>query len=139
MAIWNVEQLLTKEVCDSVREQGGLRQCALDTLRRCSSPPSSVFSPPLSTLDQLQALFPHTDPQLLERVLLECGNDIKRLQELCMDAAEATGVEISSVEDLGISVSVQNPPVSENLPVDGQNGWACLRGRCIRSSCELER
>ncbi|KAK8678836.1 hypothetical protein V6N13_144316 [Hibiscus sabdariffa] len=104
--------------------------------------------------------------KLLKRVLLECGNDIKRLQELCVGPAEATGVETSSVEELGttaemgISVSVQNPPVSENLPVDGAewvglfvremlsatvhlNCWRFLANpidaAIIRSSCELER
>ncbi|KAK9022535.1 hypothetical protein V6N11_002791 [Hibiscus sabdariffa] len=111
-------------------------------LRRCSPPsPSSVhFSPPPSILGQLQSLFPHIDPQLLESVLLECSNDIdtaiKRLRELCIGAA---GVESDTVEELGTtaelgmltndgqavaaSVSVQNPLATENLPVDGAE-WA---------------
>ncbi|KAL4336227.1 hypothetical protein GQ457_07G032370 [Hibiscus cannabinus] len=74
-------------------------------LRRCSPPsPSSVhFSPPPSTLGQLQSLFPHIDPQLFESVLLDCSNDIdtaiKRLRGLCMGAA---GVESNPVEELGM-------------------------------------
>nr|KJB66463.1 hypothetical protein B456_010G140800 [Gossypium raimondii] len=76
-------------------------------LRRCSpSSPSSVrFAPPPSLLDHLQALFPHMDPELLERVLLECGNNIdttiKRLQELHLGAADATGEKMGPVEELG--------------------------------------
>ncbi|XWS20449.1 hypothetical protein CRYUN_Cryun31cG0102100 [Craigia yunnanensis] len=115
-------------------------------LRRCSpSSPSSVrFAPPPSPLDYLQALFPHMDTELLERALLECGNDIdtaiKRLQELCLGAAEATGERSGPVEELGTTVeqvtltndgeaaaavTVQNPSALENLPVDGAE-WVDL-------------
>lgn len=42
--------------------------------------------------------------QLLERVLLECGNDIdtatKSLQELCLGAVDARGENLCSVEEL---------------------------------------
>ncbi|GMI91888.1 hypothetical protein like AT1G80040 [Hibiscus trionum] len=121
-------------------------------LRRFSPPsPSSVhFSP--STLDQLQALFPHIDPQLLERVLLECSNDIdtavKRLREFCIGAA---GVESGPVEELGITaelgvlthnrqaavVSVQNPPATENLPVDGAE-WVDVFVREMTSATSVD-
>ncbi|WRX28046.1 Ubiquitin system component CUE - like 2 [Theobroma cacao] len=81
-------------------------------LRRCSpSSPSSVrFPPPPSSLAHLEALFPHMDPELLERALLECGNDIdtavKRLQELCLGAAEATGERSGPVEELGATAEL---------------------------------
>ncbi|XP_038993350.1 uncharacterized protein LOC120117078 isoform X1 [Hibiscus syriacus] len=123
-------------------------------LRRCSPPsPSSVhFSPPPSTLEQLQTLFPNIDPQLLERVLSECSNDIdtaiKRLQELCIGAA---GVESGPFEDLGTTaelgiltnggeaaaVSVQNPPATENLPVDGAE-WVDLFVREMMSATSVD-
>ncbi|KAL4368380.1 hypothetical protein GQ457_05G034940 [Hibiscus cannabinus] len=115
-------------------------------IRRCSpSSPPSVR--PLSALDHLQALFPHMDLELLEKALLECGNDIdsavKRLQELCLGAPEARGEktqcpveELGTTAEQGIStndgeaaaaaaVTVQNQPAYENLPVDGA-AWVDL-------------
>ncbi|XWS11782.1 hypothetical protein CRYUN_Cryun37aG0030100 [Craigia yunnanensis] len=112
-------------------------------LRRCSpSSPSSVrFVPPPSALSHLQALYPHMDPELLERALLECGNDIdtaiKKLQELCLGAAEARGEKTCPVEELGTTAeqgtlsndgeaaAVQNPSAPQNLPVDGAE-WVDL-------------
>ncbi|MBA0627382.1 hypothetical protein Godav_004901 [Gossypium davidsonii] len=76
-------------------------------LRRCSpSSPSSVrLSPSPSALNHLQSIFPHMDPQLLEQALLECGNDIdtaiKKLEDLCLGAAEARGGKTCTVEELG--------------------------------------
>ncbi|KAG8490990.1 hypothetical protein CXB51_014162 [Gossypium anomalum] len=114
-------------------------------LRRCSpSSPSSVrFAPPPSFLDHLQALFPHMDPELLERALLECGNNIdtaiKRLQELNLGAADATGEKMGPVEELGTTAeqgtvtnngeaadtTAQIPSAPETLPVDGAE-WVDL-------------
>ncbi|MBA0811514.1 hypothetical protein Gohar_003406, partial [Gossypium harknessii] len=76
-------------------------------LRRCSpSSPSSVrLSPSPSALNHLQSIFPHMDPQLLEQALLECGNDIdtaiKKLEDLCLGAAEARGGKTCTIEELG--------------------------------------
>ncbi|XVF74760.1 hypothetical protein PTKIN_Ptkin13bG0137200 [Pterospermum kingtungense] len=127
-------------------------------LRRCSpSSPSSVrFTPPSSAVNHLQALFPHMDPELLERVLLECGNDIdtttKRLQELCLGAAETRGENPCSVEELDraaeqgkltndgeaiATVSVQSPPALENLPVDGAE-WVDLFVREMMSATNMD-
>ncbi|XVF26546.1 hypothetical protein REPUB_Repub14bG0026700 [Reevesia pubescens] len=124
-------------------------------LRRCSpsSPPSVRFAPPPSPLDHLQALFPHMDPELLERALLECGNDldtaIKRLQELCLGAA---GEQTGSVEELGrtaeqgtltnggeaaAAMTVQNPAAPENLPVDGAE-WVDLFLREMMSATSVD-
>ncbi|XVE89069.1 hypothetical protein DITRI_Ditri19aG0120500 [Diplodiscus trichospermus] len=126
-------------------------------LRRCSpSSPSSVrFAPPPSALNHLQALFPHMDPELLERALLECGNDIdtaiKRLQELCLGTEEARGETTCPDEDLGTTaeqgtltndgeaaaVIVQNPLVPENLPVDGAE-WVDLFVREMMSATSVD-
>ncbi|XP_021290210.1 uncharacterized protein LOC110421072 [Herrania umbratica] len=118
-------------------------------LRRCSpsSPSSARFSSPPSSLAHLEALFPHMDPELLERALLECGNDvdiaIKRLQELCLGATKATGEKSGPVEEEGTTaemgtltndgeaaataatVAAQNPAAPENVPVDGAE-WVDL-------------
>ncbi|XP_021298229.1 uncharacterized protein LOC110427131 [Herrania umbratica] len=127
-------------------------------LRRCSpSSPSSVrFSPPPSSLAHLEALFPQMDPELLERALLECGNDIdtavKRLQELCLGAAEAIGERSGPVEELGAAaelgtltndgeatatVPVQNPSAPEKLPVDGAE-WVDLFVREMMSATSVD-
>ncbi|XVF86426.1 hypothetical protein PTKIN_Ptkin18bG0039000 [Pterospermum kingtungense] len=128
-------------------------------LRRCSpSSPSSVrFAPPLSHLDHLQELFPHMDPALLERALEECGNDIdiaiKRLQELCLGAAEATEERSGPVEELGstaeqvmlandgeaaaAAVNVQSPLVLENLPVNGAE-WVEMFVREMMSATSVD-
>ncbi|XP_022714809.1 uncharacterized protein LOC111274430 [Durio zibethinus] len=127
-------------------------------LRRCSpSSPSSVrFAPPRSSLDHLQALFPHMDPELLERALVECGNDIdtaiKRLQELCLGAGEATGEKMCRVEELGTTaeqgtltndgeadaaVTLQNPSAPEILPADGAE-WVDLLVREMMSSTSVD-
>ena len=51
--------------------------------------------------------------QLLERALLECGNDIdtasKRLQELCLGAAEATGEMSGPVEEVATTAELGMP------------------------------
>ncbi|KAE8721204.1 Kinase superfamily protein isoform 2 [Hibiscus syriacus] len=125
-------------------------------IRRCSpSSPSSVH--PLSALNHLQALFPHMDLELLEKALLECGNDIdcavKMLQELCLGAPEVRGgktqcpvEELGTTAEQGIStndgeaaaaVTVQNPPASENLPVDGA-AWVDLFVREMKSATSME-
>ncbi|GMI73093.1 hypothetical protein like AT5G32440 [Hibiscus trionum] len=107
---------------------------------RCCSPSSVRFAPPPSLLDHLRALFPHMDPELLERALLECGNDIdtaiKRLQELHLGVAEGKVENIGPVEELGATfengiltnngeAAVQIPSAPETLPVDGAQ-WVDL-------------
>ncbi|KAK8514284.1 hypothetical protein V6N13_063181 [Hibiscus sabdariffa] len=123
-------------------------------LRRCS--PSSVrFAPPHPPLDHLQALFPHMDLELLERTLLECGNDIdtaiKRLQELHLGAAEAQGETISPVGELGATsekgiltnngeataATVQIPLAPETLPVDGSE-WVNLFVRQMMGASSVD-
>ncbi|XP_021290211.1 LOW QUALITY PROTEIN: uncharacterized protein LOC110421073 [Herrania umbratica] len=103
-----------------------------------------------------EALFPHMDPGLLERALLECANDVdiatKRLQELCLGPAEATGEKSGPVEEVGTTaqlgtltndgeaaatVPVQNPPAPENLPVDGAH-WVDLFLREMMSCTSMD-
>ncbi|XP_017974627.1 PREDICTED: uncharacterized protein LOC18603427 [Theobroma cacao] len=95
------------------------------------------------------------DPDLLERALLECGNDVdiatKRLQELCLGAAEATGEKSGPVEEVGTAqlgtlasdgeaaatVAVQNPVAPENVAVDGA-GWVDLFLREMMSCTSMD-
>ncbi|GMJ15654.1 hypothetical protein like AT5G32440 [Hibiscus trionum] len=59
---------------------------------RCSSRFPSSFSPSPPLIDQLIAVFPEMDKQVLERALEECGNDldsaIRRLNELRLGSAD---------------------------------------------------
>ncbi|KAK6254586.1 hypothetical protein SCA6_015891 [Theobroma cacao] len=129
-------------------------------LRRCSpsSPSSARFSSPSSSLAHLEVLFPHMDPELLERALLKCGKDvdiaIKRLQELCLGAAGATEEKACPVEEEGTTaqlgtltndgeaaaaatVAVQNPAAPENVPVDGAE-WVDLFLREMTSCTSMD-
>ncbi|XP_054785216.1 uncharacterized protein LOC129291734 [Prosopis cineraria] len=57
---------------------------------RCSSSPIRFTAPCL--VDQLQAVFPQMEVQLLERALQECGNDldvaVKSLHDRCLGSAD---------------------------------------------------
>ncbi|KAG4144103.1 hypothetical protein ERO13_D05G015600v2 [Gossypium hirsutum] len=91
---------------------------------RCSSrfASSSSFSPssppPLFLTDQLIAIFPEMDKQVLERVLEECGDDldsaIRRLNELRLGSADRnaaiaaddkTGVELKELQAQGVAAN----------------------------------
>ncbi|MBA0865705.1 hypothetical protein Goshw_014659 [Gossypium schwendimanii] len=93
---------------------------------RCSSrfaSSSSSFSPsspppPLFLTDQLIAIFPEMDKQVLERVLEECGDDldsaIRRLNELRLGSADRnaaiaaddkTGVELKELQAQGVAAN----------------------------------
>ncbi|XP_058226702.1 uncharacterized protein LOC131335395 [Rhododendron vialii] len=99
---------------------------------RCSSSTSPVrFSPP-APLDQLRALFPNMDHQLLERALDECGNDldaaIKSLHELSLKFAEGnseTAEESNSNMGKGTATTDGDtaPPANlsaqDNVPLNG--------------------
>ncbi|XP_044487348.1 uncharacterized protein LOC123212315 [Mangifera indica] len=106
---------------------------------RCGSASPTKLSPPLETLlDQLRAVFPQMDPQLLERVLEECDNDldfaIKKLNEFCLGTTEE---KLDSVEELNASANQGKTAMDENatasdcpsepnkLPVDGAE-WVDL-------------
>ncbi|KAF3450900.1 hypothetical protein FNV43_RR06989 [Rhamnella rubrinervis] len=115
---------------------------------RCSSSTSPIrFSAP-SLLDQLCSVFPHMDPQLLERALEECGNDIdaaiKNLRQLCLGSAEENSdptnnpdatAENGSVNDDGDAT--ENSSAPNNLPVDGAE-WVELFVREMMSATSLD-
>ncbi|BFG15557.1 hypothetical protein CerSpe_018310 [Prunus speciosa] len=88
---------------------------------RCSSSTSPIrFSAPY-LLDQLCFIFPQMDPQVLERALEECGNDIdaavKMLHELHLGSGEENSA--SAAEQDEAVAAFENPSVPSNRPVDG--------------------
>ncbi|XP_030457711.1 uncharacterized protein LOC115678445 [Syzygium oleosum] len=119
-------------------------------IRRCSpssSSPSPVrFSAPAAAhLDRLLHLFPHMEPQILERALVECGDDLEvaigRLQELCLGPAVDNGgfsEEPGVNADQGDRDDVDAPgEPSANLPVDGA-GWVDVFVKEMMSATSLE-
>ncbi|KAL5756519.1 hypothetical protein ACOSP7_020948 [Xanthoceras sorbifolium] len=113
-----------------------------------TSPPS--FTPPQLVLDRLRAVFPHIDPQLLERALEECNYDldyaIKNLNQLCLGTAEeksASVEELGVIADQGTSTVDGNAAASENqsdqnkLPVDGAE-WVDLFVREMLSATSMD-
>ncbi|KAI3766248.1 hypothetical protein L2E82_16301 [Cichorium intybus] len=98
---------------------------------RCSSSTSPVRlspftnSPPASALiDQLRAVFPNMDKQLLEKALEESGNDldsaIKSLNELCLGHVDvnSSSVTLSNAANEEY-VTLQNSSPHENNPKTG--------------------
>ncbi|XP_065868487.1 uncharacterized protein [Euphorbia lathyris] len=92
---------------------------------RCSSssPSRARFSAP-SSLHHLQTLFPLVDPQLLERALEECGNNldaaIKSLNEHCSESAEhdsGSNQNQGTLPSDEIATAKESAP--DNLPVNG--------------------
>lgn len=87
--------------------------------------PSSLASPPSShqpgsgavLIEQLAAVFPDMDKQLLERALEESGNDldsaIRRLNELRLGSADP---------NLGSALDGANAAVDVNVPLQSQGG-----------------
>jgi hypothetical protein len=138
-------------------------------IRFSSSSPSSVqfSSPPRShhhnfsfqssldsPTDQLVALFPHMDKQLLERALEECGDDldsaIKRLNELRLGSADnglgshpASAISDVAQEHQGTVAnngeipSADNPSAPEVLTVDGSD-WVELFVREMMSASNID-
>ncbi|KAK4771913.1 hypothetical protein SAY86_013688 [Trapa natans] len=79
--------------------------------RRCS--PSSS-SPTAGSADRLLALFPHIEPQVLERALQECGNDV--------DAA------IKKLDDIAMCFSVSNVDSTVNSGTNIENAPSEVHG-----------
>ncbi|EXB67274.1 hypothetical protein L484_025755 [Morus notabilis] len=115
---------------------------------RCSSSTSPIrFSAP-SLLDQLRAVFPYIEIQVLERALEDFDNDveaaIKSLRDLRLrsteensDPAEEADVAVEKgVNDGNVAVS-ENPSASDNLPVDGAE-WVNLFVREMMSATSPE-
>ncbi|KAM3380646.1 hypothetical protein P3S68_006219 [Capsicum galapagoense] len=117
---------------------------------RCSSSTSPVrFSsspPPPFFIDQLRALFPDMDTQLIEKALEECGNDldgaIKRLHELHIVYADGKTVADGEMDNgekptNGSDVRSEGPPLQNNLPADGAE-WVELLVREMMSATSVD-
>ncbi|XP_010557605.1 PREDICTED: uncharacterized protein LOC104826550 [Tarenaya hassleriana] len=102
---------------------------------RCSSSSSPVrFSSPSPQassilLDQVAAIFPDMDKQLLERAIEECGDDldsaIRRLHQLRLESATKnadSATNLSSVIQETNVEAEQQAPAKEEVP---SNGEAC--------------
>ncbi|KAL6972865.1 hypothetical protein U1Q18_027040 [Sarracenia purpurea var. burkii] len=118
---------------------------------RCSSPVRlSPFSNAHALIDQLISIFPDMDNQLLERVLIECGNDlnaaIKSLHELSLgrvegnlDSAEESNVNLEK----GIATTDEDrAPLAghsaeNNLHMDGVE-WVELFVREMMSATSMD-
>ncbi|KAI3759629.1 hypothetical protein L6452_07578 [Arctium lappa] len=93
---------------------------------RCSSSSSPVRRSPVSALiDQLRAVFPNTDKQLLEKALEESGNDldsaIKSLNELYFGYVDGNSgsVALSNAASSEEYVTVENSSANDNAPRSG--------------------
>ncbi|KAH9653315.1 CUE domain-containing protein [Citrus sinensis] len=82
---------------------------------RCSSSSPVRFSPPRSSrshlLDQLAAIFPDMDNQILDRALEECGDDldsaIRSLNELRLGSADNNLGSVAGKSDLAADANAQ--------------------------------
>lgn len=121
---------------------------------RCSSsspvrfspfPSSSSSSSSPSFFDQLSALFPHMDKQLLEKALEECGDDldsaIRSLNELRLGSAAKS--DATNLESLGMGTtngevpSVDDPSAPKVLSMDGSD-WVELFVREMMSASNID-
>lgn len=93
---------------------------------RCSGySPSS--SPALLCLHHLKSLFPQTDPQVIEKVLQECGNDldcaVSSLQGQCLRSAEEADLDVEQEalanDGDAALLAPENATAASNLPADG--------------------
>ncbi|KAL2463032.1 Ubiquitin system component Cue protein [Forsythia ovata] len=119
---------------------------------RCSSATSPVrfsYSPP-SLIDQLKALFPDMDSQLLEKALVESGNNldaaIKSLQVLHLGYADGNssfaaevnaGMEKGATPIVGHAVLLEDSQVQNNLPLDGAE-WVELFVKEMMSASSID-
>ncbi|KAL2458775.1 Ubiquitin system component Cue protein [Forsythia ovata] len=119
-------------------------RCSLST-----SPGRFSYSPPLTPADQLKALFPDMDTQLLEKALENCGNDldsaIKCLHELCLGyekgnsstAETNVDMEKGAIPTSGEAVPLEDHHIQNNLPVDGTE-WVDLFVREMMSATSID-
>ncbi|GAV75440.1 CUE domain-containing protein [Cephalotus follicularis] len=121
---------------------------------RCgsSASPNRLSPPPPSPnpLDRLRELFPHLDPQVLERALEKCGNDLdsalRSLQELCLGSAENksgsaeeldSNLEQGELPNYGHVAVCENPSAPNNFPVNGAE-WVDLFVREMMSATSMD-
>ncbi|KAI9107555.1 hypothetical protein K1719_021592 [Acacia pycnantha] len=117
---------------------------------RCSPSSPTVWLSAPSLIDQLRAVFPHMNDQVLERALQECGNDIdaavKRLHELCLGSPNENSAASEESEvnvETGKAKDDFDAPASEsetalnNLPADGAE-WVDLFVREIAGATSID-
>lgn len=122
---------------------------------RCSSSTSPVrctYYPPVltSSVDQLKALFPGLEIQLLEKALEESINDVdlavKNLHEFCLEhangktsisAEENATMEKVATQIGGNSVPLPEPQTQNNLPADGAE-WVDLFVREMSNATSID-
>ncbi|XP_050382266.1 uncharacterized protein LOC126799175 [Argentina anserina] len=117
---------------------------------RCSSSTSPVRISSPYLLDQLRSVFPHMDPQILERVLEECGDDIdaaiKRLNELRIGYGDENAAPVAEsnetvqkrvLSDEEAAASSENTSAPINLPADGAE-WVELFVREMMSATSVD-
>ncbi|XP_016553210.1 uncharacterized protein LOC107852687 isoform X1 [Capsicum annuum] len=110
---------------------------------RCSSTSPRRFSPTVAVeaaaVDQLRALFPDIDSQLLEKALEECGNDldaaVKKLHELHLSHGE--GKSVTEADGEMNDGKKNTASVLNNLPVDGAE-WVELFVREMMSATSTD-
>ncbi|KAI4355759.1 hypothetical protein L6164_004502 [Bauhinia variegata] len=117
---------------------------------RCSSSTSPIcFSAP-GLIDQLRAVFPHMEAQILEKALQECGNDldaaIKSLHGLCLGSADENSgsaeeseanVETGTCKNNGDVSASENWSAVNNLPSDGAE-WVDLFVKEMMSATNID-
>ncbi|KAH9653318.1 CUE domain-containing protein [Citrus sinensis] len=125
---------------------------------RCSSSSPVRFSPPRSSrshlLDQLAAIFPDMDNQILDRALEECGDDldsaIRSLNELRLGSADNNLGSVAGKSDLAADANAQgvattngevpspdDPSASKVFQLDGPE-WVELFVREMMSSSNID-
>ncbi|KAK6124885.1 hypothetical protein DH2020_041371 [Rehmannia glutinosa] len=132
---------------------------------RCSSSTSPVrftYSPPVqsSPVDQLKALFPDTEIQLLEKALEEAGNDldlaVKSLYKLCLGYSKGNSalllkkMQLWRTRSYAFTLHAQRmgtwliahgllsePQAQNNLPVDGAE-WVELIVNEMKSATSID-
>ncbi|KAL8099042.1 uncharacterized protein LOC141684190 [Apium graveolens] len=114
-----------------------------------TSPFRSSTSPPRpSPLDQLRAVFPHMDNQLLERALEECGFDvesaIKNLRNLCLGYTEGNSESVAKSTpnpETGVAtadgIPVKDNLAQDNLQLEGVE-WVELLVREMKSATSMD-
>ncbi|KAL2500359.1 Ubiquitin system component Cue protein [Forsythia ovata] len=114
-----------------------------------TSPCRFSYSPPLTPANQLKALFPDMDTQLLEKALENCGNDlesaIKCLHELCLGyekgnsstAETNVDMEKGAIPTGWEAVPLEEHHIQNNLPVDGTE-WVDLFVREMMSATSID-
>ncbi|KAL8126023.1 uncharacterized protein LOC141720663 [Apium graveolens] len=115
-----------------------------------SSPFANPFRSTSLHLDNLAAIFPHMDKQLLERALEECGDDldsaIKSLTELRLgstvnnsDAAQEANVQVQPTVAVAANgeESCENPSTTQTPPMDGAD-WVELFVREMLNASNMD-